>query len=82
MRRYWQRGLVVSVGILLALSFDLPFQQAFAAEKNPRKLIKIHETRDVHYLYEHGRFPEEQRRGLDTQGGCGLFCESEPEKTP
>lgn len=52
-------------------------EDEFRNTGNKRKLIKIHPERDVKYLYEHGRFPEHQRRGLDTSTGCGLFCEPE-----
>lgn len=61
MRRYWQRGVVVSAGILLALSFALPFQQAFAAEKKDEKAV-LDEILDI--LKDKGQITEEKYQEL------------------
>ena len=64
MRRYWRRGLVVSAGILLALSFALPFQQAFAAEKKDDKAV-LDEVLDI--LKDKGQITEEKYQELKTR---------------
>lgn len=51
-------------------------EKRWAKGGNPRKLIRVHETRDTAYLLKHGRYPEHQRRGMDDSvGGCGVLCE-------
>ena len=70
-REEWELAMQDPEGVK-HIDLLLDIENKFKRDKNPRKLIKIHESRDVAYLRANGRFPEHQRRGLDEAPGCAI----------
>lgn len=70
-REEWVRAMKDPVG-RKHISELLKIEQEFKDNKNPRKLIRIHENRDVKFLYDHGRFPDKKKDDSAECGWCSI----------